>query len=91
LGPIRESYPLILDDPFRDVDPSVKPALLALLSRWAGNPQVIFLTEDPDVVDWARVEQITSEISLIEAAPTSSLAPPTTVTAPQTAPALVLD
>jgi len=75
LGPVRESYPLILDDPFRDVDPALKPALLALLGRWAGNPQVIFLTEDPEVVSWARVEQIGAEISLIEAAPTGVTAP----------------
>ena len=50
MGPEGESLPLLLDDPFINLDPSVKPALLELLSRSAGSPQVIFLTNDPDVL-----------------------------------------
>lgn len=69
LGPARESYPMILDDPFAEVDSPVKPALLTLLGRWSGNPQVILLTEDPEVVSWARAEQLTGDLALIEAAP----------------------
>ncbi len=69
MGPEGESLPLLLDDPFIGLDPSVKPALLELLSRSAGSPQVIFLTNDPDVCTWARLEALTGEIGILEAAP----------------------
>ena len=69
LGPEGESLPLLLDDPFLALDASVKPALLELLSRSAGSPQVMFLTNDPDVLTWARLEALTGEIGILEAAP----------------------
>ena len=61
----------MLDDPFLALDASVKPALLELLSRSAGSPQVIFLTNDPDVLTWARLEALTGEIGILEAAPST--------------------
>lgn len=75
LGPGGESLPLILDDPFIELEQSVKPALLELLSRSAGHPQVIFLTEDRDVASWARLEALTGEVSIVEAAPEPAPAP----------------
>lgn len=68
LGPEGESLPLLLDDPFLNLDASVKPGLLELLSRSAGSPQVILLTNDADVLTWARVEALTGEIGILEAA-----------------------
>ena len=64
-----EGVPLILDDPFGGVDPSVKPLLLELLGRSAGQPQIVFLTEDEDVASWARLEALTGDVALIEPAP----------------------
>lgn len=64
-----EGMPLLLDDPFRQLDPAMKPRLLELLGRSAGDPQIVFLTEDPDVAAWARLEALTGEVSLIEPAP----------------------
>ena len=64
-----EGVPLLLDDPFRDLDRSVKPLLLELLGRSAGEPQIVFLTEDEDVASWARLEALTGEVALIEPAP----------------------
>jgi hypothetical protein len=64
-----EGAPLVLDDPFRELDPSVKPLLLELLSRSAGDPQILFLTEDEHVASWARLEALTGEVALIEPAP----------------------
>ena len=64
-----EGVPLLLDDPFRELDPSVKPLLLELLGRSAGEPQIVFLTEDEDVASWARLEALTGEVALIEPAP----------------------
>jgi hypothetical protein len=64
-----EGVPLLLNDPFRQLDHTVKPRLLELLGRSAGDPQIIFLTDDPDVAAWARLEALTGEVSLIEPAP----------------------
>jgi hypothetical protein len=64
-----ESFPLILDDPFTGVDPPTKTALLELLARTAGSPQVILLTDQPDVAEWARLEALTGEVALVEPAP----------------------
>lgn len=78
LGPANESLPIVLDDTFAELDKAVKPGLLELLSRSAGSPQVVFLTEDPDVADWARVEALTGEVAIIETAqpaPKSSARP----------------
>jgi hypothetical protein len=64
-----EGVPLLLDDPFRGLDPAIKPMLLELLGRSAGEPQILFLTEDEDVASWARLEALTGEVALIEPAP----------------------
>jgi hypothetical protein len=64
-----EGVPLLLDDPFRDLEPSVKPMLLELLGRSAGDPQIVFLTDDEDVASWARLEALTGELALIEPEP----------------------
>ena len=69
IGHAGDSLPLLLDDPFSEVDPSVKPLLLELLSTAAGSPQVIFLTEDEDVASWARLEALTGEVSILEPVP----------------------
>ena len=47
----------------------MKPLLLELLGRSAGDPQIVFLTEDEDVASWARLEALTGEVALIEPAP----------------------
>ena len=60
---------MILDDAMGGVDPSIKPALLELLVRAAGHPQVLLLTDDADVAEWARIEAMTGDVAIIEAAP----------------------
>ncbi|MCU1498369.1 MAG: hypothetical protein JWM47_2322 [Acidimicrobiales bacterium] len=66
LGSGGESFPLVLDDPFIDVPASTKLSLLELLSRTAGSPQVILLTEQEEVASWARLEALTGEVALVE-------------------------
>jgi hypothetical protein len=65
----NESFPLVLDDPFVDVEKSTKPALLELLNRADNAPQLIFLTEDEDVASWARLEALTGVLSIVEPQP----------------------
>lgn len=78
LGEVRsfgaggESFPLVLDDPFVDLDPGMKPSLLELLGHGPGTPQLIFLTEDEDVASWARLEALTGALSIIEPTPDGS-------------------
>ena len=69
IGDASESFPIILDEPFAGLDPGVKPSLLELLSRTAGAPQAILLTDDEDVASWARLEALAGELSILEPTP----------------------
>lgn len=66
LGGGGESCPLILDDPFAELDRAAKPALLELISHASGSPQLVYLTDDEDVASWARLEALTGALSIIE-------------------------
>jgi len=72
LGSRNESFPLLLDDALAAVDPDVKPELLELLMKASAHQQVIYLTEDPDVAEWARVEALTGTMSIVEPTPARS-------------------
>ncbi len=69
IGPAGQSLPLILDDALSEVDPDLKAPLLEMLVRASGDQQIVFLTEDPDVADWARVEAMTGDLSILEPTP----------------------
>ena len=60
-----ETMPLVIDDAFEDLDPSVKPMLLEMVAKAAGNPQVIVVTADDDVTSWARVEAMTGDLTIV--------------------------
>lgn len=64
-----ESLPLFCDDPLIELRQEVKPSILEELVRASENRQVVLLTGDPDVAAWARVEALTGEVGLVEAAP----------------------
>jgi ABC-type glutathione transport system ATPase component len=66
IGANGESFPLLLDDALASVDPTVKPELLELLMSASTHQQVIYLTNDPDVAEWARVEALTGAMSIVE-------------------------
>lgn len=66
LGAGGESFPLLLNEPLGEVDPSIKPALLELLGKASAQQQVILLTEDEDVANWARLESLTGDVALVE-------------------------
>jgi hypothetical protein len=69
LGVGGESFPLVLDDPFVELQKSTKPALLELLNHTDDAPQLIFLTQDEDVASWARLEALTGALSIVEPQP----------------------
>jgi hypothetical protein len=41
-----------------------------MLVRSSISQQIIFLTEDADVVEWARVEAMTGDMTILEPTPT---------------------
>ncbi len=65
-GPDGESLPLVLDDSLRGIDHDLKAPLLELLLHASDSQQIVFLTEDVDVADWARVEAITGDLTILE-------------------------
>ena len=60
--------PLLLNEPFAGADASIKHWLLELIGTSAGNPQIVYLTEDEEVAAWARMEALTGELAIIEPA-----------------------
>ncbi len=66
LGPGNESFPAILDDPFVGVEPAITPSLLELLVRSSTHQQVILLTEDEQIVQWAKLEAMTGALGVVE-------------------------
>lgn len=66
IGTGGESFPLIVEDPLPESAASTRLALLELLARTAGEPQVILLTDADDVARWARLEALTGEVALVE-------------------------
>ena len=64
-----ESLPLILDDPLVGVEAGVKQWILELIGRSAGTPQVVYLSADPDVAAWARLEAMAGHLAVVEPAP----------------------
>jgi hypothetical protein len=82
IGPGGESFPLILDDPLRELTAGQKPALLELLVRASSGQQLVYLTEDDAVAAWARLEALTGELAVLE---------PTAMTEERTAPVATPD
>jgi hypothetical protein len=60
--------PVVLDEPFVDLDPAVVPLLLELLPGLVGSLQVMLLTNDDAIASWARLEALAGELALVEPA-----------------------
>jgi hypothetical protein len=69
VGPVGESLPLILDDPLLGVEAGVKQWILELIGRSAGSPQIVYLTSDPEVAAWARLEAMAGHLAVLEPSP----------------------
>ena len=75
VGARHQTLPLILDDTLTGIDAALKPPLLELLSKATVSQQVLFLTNDEDVISWARLEAIAGHLALIEPAAGLSVTP----------------
>jgi len=69
IGPADESLPLILDDALNGLDTALKAPLLELLVRSSESQQIVFMTEDIDVTEWARLEAMTGAVAILEPSP----------------------
>lgn len=69
IGSRGTTLPLLLDEPLAGASVAVKTWMLELIARSAGSPQVVYLTADPDVAAWARMESISGDLTVIEPAP----------------------
>lgn len=67
-GQHEVTMPLILDEPFVNLEPAVIPLLLELLPGLVGDLQVMLLTNDDAIASWARLEALAGELALVEPA-----------------------
>ena len=74
VGGHGESYPLLVDEAFEHVEPSALPALLELLMRGARRQQVVVLTADPSIQNWAQLEAMAGTLGVVELRPTAKAA-----------------
>jgi len=69
VGPRGEELPLILDEPFEGLEPAALRWLLELLLRAGGHPQLVLLTEDPEIAAWAEHEALGGNVGVVAPAP----------------------
>ncbi|MDP9441205.1 MAG: hypothetical protein M3P34_03270, partial [Actinomycetota bacterium] len=65
-GAEGESLPLVLDEGFLHLRSDAKWGMLDFLDRLSSQGQVIYLTNDAEVVTWARRRAATGSISLLD-------------------------
>lgn len=70
VGGCGESYPLLVDEAFAHVERTTLPALLELLMRGARRQQVVVLTADPSIQNWAQLEAMAGTLGVVELRPT---------------------
>jgi hypothetical protein len=68
-GEDGEALPVILDEPLARLRGAKKLEVLDLIERLADKTQLVYLTDDPDVVTWARRRAASSSLSLLEPVP----------------------
>ena len=69
VGLTGEEMPLILDEPFEGLEPAALRWLLELLVRVGGHPQLVLLTEDPEIADWAERQVLGGDVAVVAPAP----------------------
>ncbi|GAC1529980.1 MAG: hypothetical protein NVS3B12_03950 [Acidimicrobiales bacterium] len=68
-GPGVETTPVILDEPFCDVHGDRKRAALGAVAALASEVQVLYLTDDEEVLAWARNRALSDDLSVLAPPP----------------------
>jgi hypothetical protein len=76
VGVTGEEMPLILDEPFEGLDAAALRWLLELLMRVGGHPQLVLLSEDPRIAEWAEREALRGDVAVITPAPVQRVPDP---------------
>lgn len=66
LGPGSESFPALFDEPFDGLEGPTLASLLELLARSSEHQQVILMTTDDRVRQWARLEAMAGHMGVVE-------------------------
>jgi hypothetical protein len=61
-----DGVPVVLVEPFAEVDRAILPVVLELLCRAAADQQLVVLTGDEAIASWARLEAMTGDVALVE-------------------------
>lgn len=72
VGPGRENFPLLLNEPFTDIEPTVIAPLLETILEQSAFQQVLLLTESEEISGWARLEAMTGALEVVEPAPATT-------------------
>jgi tetratricopeptide (TPR) repeat protein len=65
-GSHDETIPLLVDEALLRLDSEVKWSMLDMLERCAAQVQMVYLTDDPEVITWARRRVGADALSLLE-------------------------
>ena len=71
VGPYGESITVVFDEPFERIHGERKWGLLDVLEKLSASVQLVYLTDDVDVLVWARRRATRGSVSLLE--PTSDV------------------
>ena len=66
LGPGSESFPALFDEPFEGIEGPTLASLLELLARSSEHQQIILMTTDDRVRQWARLESMAGHLGVVE-------------------------
>lgn len=72
VGAGMETFPLLLDEPFSELDPSIVAPLLETILEQSAHQQVLLLTESDEISAWARLEAMTGALEVVEPAPATA-------------------
>jgi len=69
VGPSGRTVPVVLDEPFERIRGDRKWRILDAVDRLAASVQIIYLTDDVDVLVWARARRPAGTVTLLEPSP----------------------
>jgi hypothetical protein len=68
VGPAGENVTVVFDEPFERIHGDRKWTLLDVLEKLSASVQLVYLTDDVDVLVWARRRSSRGTVSLLEPA-----------------------
>jgi hypothetical protein len=73
IGPRGESITVLLDEPFERIHGERKSGILDAVERLSGSVQIVYLSNDVDVLVWARRRGAGGAVTLLEPSPEAAV------------------